>query len=1053
MHLPAARTENAMKSLAYIGTFFTFVAVCLPAEPMRSKTHSVKRNGHTFTLPSDFDLEVAAGPPLVERPIVAAFDEEGRLYVADSSGSNEPVGVQLAKKPHRILRLEDTDGDGIFEKRTVFADKMMFPEGCMWHNGSLYVAAPPSIWKLTDTDGDGVADERVEWFAGKTLTGCANDLHGPYLGPDGWIYWCKGAFAKQTYERAGKPPFETRAAHIFRRRPEGGPIESVMTGGMDNPVDVVFTPGGERIFTTTFFQHPGGGRRDGLIHAVYGGIYGKDHEVIHDTTHKWTSPATMPVLTQLGPAAPCGLTRYESRAFGADYRDNLFACLFNMHKLTRHVLIPQGASYTTHDEDFLVSDHLDFHPTDVVEDDDGSLLVIDTGGWYKLCCPTSQLQKPDILGGIYRIKRKVTPKIDDPHGRKLAWAKMSSADLAALLDDVRPVVRRRAVETLGWRGSEAVSVLTKTIRESKSAEMRRNAIWAATRIDDAGARAAVRLALNDPDETTRQAALHSVSVRHDAQAVSALVKLLQNKSLANRRAAAEALGRLGDSSAVPALLAALTEPTDRVLEHSLTYALLEIADREKIQAALSSDNNSIRRAALAALEGMEGSDLQAKMVTPFLSNADARLKETAWWIAARHPEWASAVTAFLHRRLSAVRELTPEAREELVHHLTRFAGSPSIQKMLADRLNDLASSDAARSVILRVMARSNLKETPPLWSERLIDILKTNNRELQTDAVAAVRNLRLTPKFAAPLSAALRNLGGNANASDQLRLNALAAVPRGLTQIEAPLFDFLRSHLDTEKPVAVRTAATEVLSKARLTTEQLLLLTETLKTVGPLELNRLLDAFALSTDAEVGQSLVSALKVSPARSSLRVEILKPHLAKYPASVQQKAEELYAALEGDLSQQKARLEQLLSSLKDGDVRRGQIVFNSAKAVCSACHAIGYLGGNVGPDLTHIGKIRTERDLLESIVFPSASLVRSYEPIRVTIKSGKVYNGLLRKDTPEEIVLATGPNQEVRLAREALEDVQPSKVSVMPAGLDGQLTPRELADLVAFLKACK
>ena len=55
-----------------------------------------------------------------------------------------------------------------------------------------------------------------------------------------------------------------------------------MTGGMDNPVDVVFTPGGERIFTTTFFQHPGGGQRDGLIHAVYGGIYGKDHDVIYE---------------------------------------------------------------------------------------------------------------------------------------------------------------------------------------------------------------------------------------------------------------------------------------------------------------------------------------------------------------------------------------------------------------------------------------------------------------------------------------------------------------------------------------------------------------------------------------------------------------------------------------------------------------------------------------------------------------------------------------------------------------------------------------------------
>ena len=159
-----------------------------------------------------------------------------------------------------------------------------------------------------------MADKRVEWFQGKTLTGCANDLHGPYPGPDGWIYWCKGAFAEQTYTRPGKPPFVTRAAHIFRCRPDGTGIEPIMTGGMDNPVDVVFTPGGEPIFTTTFFVHPGGGQRDGLIHAIYGGIYGKVHDPIFQPAHKWTGPEVMPPLLHMGPAAPCGLTRYESDA-------------------------------------------------------------------------------------------------------------------------------------------------------------------------------------------------------------------------------------------------------------------------------------------------------------------------------------------------------------------------------------------------------------------------------------------------------------------------------------------------------------------------------------------------------------------------------------------------------------------------------------------------------------------------------------------------------------------------------------------------------------------
>ena len=130
-----------------------------------------------------------------------------------------------------------------------------------------------------------------------------------------------------------------------------------------------------------------------------------------------------------------------------------------------------------------------------------------------------------------------------------------------------------------------------------------------------------------------------------------------------------------------------------------------------------------------------------------------------------------------------------------------------------------------------------------------------------------------------------------------------------------------------------------------------------------------------------------------------------------------------------------------------------MFNSQKAACFTCHAIGYLGGKLGPDLTHIGKIRTERDLLESIVFPSASFVRGYEPVVVTMKDGRVFNGIIRKDTADEVVLATGATQEERISREEIDDLRPSQVSVMPAGFEQQVTPQELADLIAFLRACK
>ena len=138
------------------------------------------------------------------------------------------------------------------------------------------------------------------------------------------------------------------------------------------------------------------------------------------------------------------------------------------------------------------------------------------------------------------------------------------------------------------------------------------------------------------------------------------------------------------------------------------------------------------------------------------------------------------------------------------------------------------------------------------------------------------------------------------------------------------------------------------------------------------------------------------------------------------------------------------------MQGGDVRRGQVVFNSVKAACSSCHTIGYMGGKVGPDLTKVGQVRTERDLLEAIVYPSASFVRSFEPLVIATKSGDLHNGVVRQENDDEIVLATGPRTEVRIAQDDIKEMRPGTVSVMPAGLEEQISRQELTDLLAFLK---
>ena len=177
--------------------------------------------------------------------------------------------------------------------------------------------------------------------------------------------------------------------------------------------------------------------------------------------------------------------------------------------------------------------------------------------------------------------------------------------------------------------------------------------------------------------------------------------------------------------------------------------------------------------------------------------------------------------------------------------------------------------------------------------------------------------------------------------------------------------------------------------------------------------------------------------------------------KYPASVRAEVADFLPSLNTDVAKQAAHLDALLGELKalTGDTRRGQAVFNNAKAACIACHKLGYLGGDIGPDLTTIGGARSERDLLEAIVYPSASFVRSYEPVIVSTRAGDEFSGVLRKDVAEELVVATGPNAEQRIARADVAGMRPGALSLMPQGLDEQLSKQEMADLLAFLKNTK
>ncbi|SVE13558.1 uncharacterized protein METZ01_LOCUS466412, partial [marine metagenome] len=210
-----------------------------------------------------------------------------------------------------------------------------------------------------------------------------------------------------------------------------------------------------------------------------------------------------------------------------------------------------------------------FHPTDVIEDADGSLLLADTGSWYKICCPTSKVANPDVLGAIYRIQKKNAASPKDPRGLKLDWTKPR----IDWLSDERPAVVKRAVQTLAK---------VSNVDGLRAAKARIPALWSLHRILGNGARAAVRDFLSVDNVDARSAAIHSAGLWRDSEAVKPLMEILVSDDARLRRLAAMALGRIGDRRAVKPLLEAGLAKTDPFLQHAIIYALYEIGNEERL---------------------------------------------------------------------------------------------------------------------------------------------------------------------------------------------------------------------------------------------------------------------------------------------------------------------------------------------------------------------------------------------------------------------------------------------------------------------------------------
>ena len=997
-------------------------------------------------VPEGFEVELAVEPGLISYGVFFSFDDRGRLFVCESAGKNTTDEEALEDPSFRIKVLEDTDSDGVFDQATLFADKITLALGAQWYRGSLYVAAPPDLLRLKDIDGDNVADEREVILTGWPLRSNATTLHGPYLGPDGWMYLTYSPQAYRVKTKEGEL-LEGPRGRVFRHKPDGTRLEWFVGGGFDNPVEVVFTTAGETIGSNTYYSNPRNGVRDSLLHYVDGGVYPKWRPYV-DTAYQRTGDF-LPAVTKFARVAPAGLMLYRGAAFGPEYHGNLFSAQFNPHRVQRHILRREGSTYRTDDEDFLTSSDIDLHLTDVLEDADGSVLVLDTGAWYLHSCPVSRVAKPEFDGTIFRVRKKGAPVVKDPWGRDLQIASLPPDQLGPLLEDSRRAVRDQAFDHLIRAGPVAVDALRRVRENSASGAARAAATFALARIDDPEANEAARLALSDRDLDVRIAAARMAGLNEDAEAIGRLQEMAVGDLAPARLQAAEALGRIGAPGAIPALLEAAAKPEDRFLEHAIIYALIRLKTAEPLAAALNDSNPHVRKAALIALDQMEGRPLRREQFLPLLVTDEPSLSDAVLWVAAQHPEWSGDVTAFLRSRLGGD-DFSADQATNVKRALVAFCEDSATQEMMAGLLADGVNDVDRHLFLLDAMTSCPVSELPSAWVEVLGNLLDGAEVPVRQRALLLISSWG-TREF----DAKLRLVAENESESDDLRTAAWSALVAGGAQLHMEGFRFLAQLVRSSTLGDLRLSAAQALAKAGLTTDQLLVIArELLPRDDPLTLPTLLDCFSSNHEESVGSALAAGLsEAGGTLGSVAGERLGGVLANFSSEVRSRAEPLMAGVAREEETRAERLTELKPLLTaGGDLGRGRSLFFGRKAACSSCHTIGVEGGHVGPDLTAVGSVRSGLDILEAIVFPNASFVPGHEVYRVKT-SKSIYSGVRGESTEHAVVIVSGPREQVRVPRDDIVSMELSAVSLMPDGYDKDLTRRELTDLLAFLQGQK
>jgi putative membrane-bound dehydrogenase-like protein len=914
-------------------------------------------------------VDLVAAEPLVTSPVAIDFGPDGRLWVCEMYDYPSGLDGKFGPPAGRIRVLEDTKGAGIFDKSTVFLDKIPFPTGILvWRKGVLVCAAPDILY-AEDTKGTGKADVVKKLYSGFGTDNYQARVNSLQYGLDGWVYGSCGLFGgKITSHLTGKKL--DLGDRDFRIKPDTGEIEPA-TGRTQQ--------GRVRDDWDNWF---GCDNSELCRHYVLADHYLRrnPHAAFTDTAvhvpdfPDWNRlyPARQVQLFKLsGPpnrvTSACGIGIYRDDLI-PNLQGDVLTCEPVNLIVTRLKLTPKGSTFSgrrVSDEaqsEFLASLDNWFRPVQVRTGPDGALWVVDMYRYvieHPRWIPPEDLQKLDVragatMGRIYRIRPGDKPLRPVPRLDKL-----DTVGLVKAMDTPNGTVRDLAGQMLLWRNdASAAEALEELARKSQHPQVRMQALC----ILDGLKKITPRLVLDsfkDPHAGVRR---HAVR----------LAGPFLNKDEAFRSYFVDLHDYGGDVQLLLQTAYTLGEWKSGLAGAPLAFLALKYPDDPHLMAAVLSSVNK---------ENISG------ILSAVLSRESP-------------PE------AVVHRLLSsAAATADAETLNEIMQEVTNPKG---------DRWSpwQFAAIAALLEGMPPVMRPADNKMWSPQTRQR-IERMREQAKAISTDA----------------------------KAPESSRLSAIKLLSPVIWTNETTVPSLI-DLLSPQQPNAIQSAALAALGKTTSSQFPAKLLASW-KAYTPSIRGQILD-LSFSRESWLRQFLAAVEKKEISAGEIDAPHRQRLLNHKSEWVQQQARFVFVDAT-NLDRQKVIKEYSSALSLKADANRGRAVF--AKT-CSICHKLENTGHEVGPDLTTVAN-KTPAYLLQEILDPNLNVDSRYIEYRVETKNGRSFTGLLASESSTSITLKAQEAKTQTLLRSEIEELSSNGKSLMPEGLEKDISKQDMADLLAYL----